>query len=96
MKGMFVDSGLYYNMLEAIQMLDKVLTLSSVSTKSWMFGSKNQWKNEMGYGKLLNVLLEWSIYIFLLLSLSIPTYLYTADELYFRYLTHIIFGAAHL
>lgn len=34
MKGMFVDSGLYYNILEEIQMLDKVLTLSSVSTKS--------------------------------------------------------------
>lgn len=66
MKGMFVDSGLYYNMLEAIQMLDKVLTLSSVSTKYWTFGSKNQWKNEMGYGKLLNVLLEWSIYFLLL------------------------------
>lgn len=64
MKGMFVDSGLYYNMLEVIQMLDKVLTLSSVSTKSWIFGSKNHWKNEIGYGKLLNVLLEWSIYIF--------------------------------
>lgn len=42
MKGMFVDSGLYYNMLEAIQMLDKVLTLSSVSTKSWMFGLKKK------------------------------------------------------
>lgn len=95
MKGMFVDSGLYYNILEVIQMLDKVLTLSSVSTKSWMFGSKNQWKNEMGYGKLLNALLEQSIY-FLLHSLSIPTYLCTVDELYFRYLTHITFSAAHL
>lgn len=30
---MFVDRGLYYNMLEAIQMLDKVLTLSSDATK---------------------------------------------------------------
>lgn len=96
MKGMFVDSGLYYNMLEVIQMLDKVLTLSSVSTKSWIFGSKNHWKNEIGYGKLLNVLLEWSIYIFLLLSLSFPIYLCTVDELYFRYLTHITFSAAHL
>lgn len=93
MKGMFVDSGLYYNILEGIQMLDKVLTLSSVSTKSWMFGSKNQWKNEMGYGKLLNALLEQSIY-FLLHSLS--TYLCTVDELYFRYLTHITFSTAHL
>lgn len=95
MKGMFVDSGLYYNILEGIQMLDKVLTLSSVSTKSWMFGSKNHWKNEMGYGKLLNALLEQSIY-FLLHSLSIPTYLCTVDELYFRYLTHITFSTAHL
>lgn len=95
MKGMFVDSGLYYNILEVIQMLDKVLTLSSISTKSWMFGSKNQWKNEMGYGKLLNALLEQSIY-FLLHSLSIPTYLCTVDKLYFRYLTHITFSAAHL
>lgn len=95
MKGMFVDNGLYYNILEGIQMLDKVLTLSSVSTKSWMFGSKNQWKNEVGYGKLLNALLEQSIY-FLLHSWSIPTYLCTVDELYFRYLTHITFSAAHL
>lgn len=95
MKGMFVDSGLYYNILEVIQMLDKVLTLSSVSTKSWIFGSKNKWKNEMGYGKLLNVLLEQSIY-FLFYSLSIPTYLCIVDELYFRYLTHITFSAAHL
>lgn len=79
MKGMFVDSGLYYNILEVIQMLDKVLTLSSVSTKSWMFGSENQWKNEMGYRKLLDPLLEQSIY-FLLHSLSIPTYLCTVDE----------------
>lgn len=79
MKGMFVDSGLYYNILEVIQMLDKVLTLSSVSTKSSMFGSKNQWKNEIGYGKLLDPLLEQSIY-FLLHSLSIPTYLCTVDE----------------
>lgn len=95
MKGMFVDSGLYYNILEVIQMLDKVLTLSSVSTKSWIFGSKNEWKNEMGYGKLLNALLEQNIY-YLLYSLSIPTYLCTVDELYFRYLTHITFSAAHL
>lgn len=44
-----------------------------------MFGSKNQWKNETGYGKLLDPLLEQSIY-FLLHSLSIPTYLCTVDE----------------
>lgn len=74
MKGMFVDSGLYYNILEVIQMLDKVLTLSSVSTKSWMFGSKNQWKNEMGYGKLLNALLEQSIYFYFILCLFLLTY----------------------
>lgn len=49
----------------------------------------------MGYGKLLNVLLEQSIY-FLFYSLSIPTYLCIVDELYFRYLTHITFSAAHL
>lgn len=55
MKGMFVDSGLYYNMLEAIQMLDKVLTLSSVSTMSWMFGSKKKKKTLEKWDELCKV-----------------------------------------